>query len=489
MNVLDLAMTFGLQPQKVSSSNGGEFASPCPFCGGKDRFRIWPDQNTGSGSYWCRQCNAHGDRIQFVMDTHHLGFKAACRVTGDDAIAAEFKSDSDSPYTPRVPAPQKQTVYVPESKPAPPDLSSSDLWEEKAMKLVVWAAGNLPGSPGEQLLNKKGISMETATAHGLGWIPDDLYRTRESWGLSTVIKEDTGKPKRLWLPAGLVIPQFSKEIAGQLHISDKSVPDLQETNGENHPKMGFVHRLRIRRPEGNPRYYVIPGSGMSQMILPGPSRCVIVVESELDAILLGQMAGDITTVVSLGTSHAKPDTVVNAFLTDALCILVALDFDKAGQMGFRWWKDKFPRSVRWPVPCGKDPSDAHHEGVDLRAWVVAGWPSGWRLVKSGGRHDAKSSRISGAGEQNQTLPRNSQSENLPEEPETPLDELKRLMKKNPKIKIVINNSRLSLVAPSEWQWRNGSVFARISQLVYFDPMVFGFLHAHGSDVITCDNLI
>lgn len=504
MNVLDLAISHGLQPQKVSTGKGGEFAGPCPYCGGKDRFRIWPDQNSGNGSYWCRQCGAHGDRIQFVMDTQHLGFKAACRVTGDDAIAAEFKSDSDAPYTPRVPAPQKQESYVPRAKPPPPALSSSDLWREKASKLVAWAAGNLPGSPGEQLLNKKGISVETATAHGLGWIPEDIYRTRESWGLPTVIKEETGKPKRLWIPKGLVIPNFTRELTEQLHISGNSLPDLEEAKGGMAPKMGAVHRLRIRRPDGDPRYYIIPGSGMSQMVLPGPARCVTLVESELDAILLSQMAGDITTVVSLGTSHAKPDEAVNAILQAALCILVALDFDNAGKSSFLWWKKAFPRSRRWPVPLGKDPSDAYHEGVDLRAWVVAGWPAGWRIVKTAQRLESKITQApdSEAGLKNMgNVPASigqkamdiaiaHETDTLQDsDPSNPLYELLGLMAKNPRIRIVINNFRLTLQAPKDWQARNAGIFGRISRLVYFDPMVFGYLHNHGAEIITCDNLM
>jgi hypothetical protein len=232
------------------------------------------------------------------------------------------------------------------------------------------------------------------------------------------------------------------------------------------------------------------------MILGKPGRSVVVVESELDAILLDQVAGDITGIIAMGTSHAKPDEPAARILQDALCILVALDFDPAGKSSFAWWKHTYSRAVRWPVPAGKDPSDACHEGVDLRAWVIAGWPAGWRLMKADGRWvmkfgklpDAKSSQVSGGGEQIQSIPQASQSEDIPEEPANPLDELLSLLKKNPKIKIVINQSRLSLQAPPEWQRRNGSVFARISRLVYFDPMVFEFLHGHGADVITCENL-
>jgi hypothetical protein len=78
---------------------------------------------------------------------------------------------------------------------------------------------------------------------------------------------------------------------------------------------------------------------------------------------------------------------------------------------------------------------------------------------------------------------------IPDHSGDPLSELHGLMKKNPKIKIMINQNRTTLQVPPDWQRRNGSAFARISRLVYFDPAVFGFLHGHGADIINCDNLI
>jgi len=45
----------------IASTNGGEWAGPCPFCGGTDRCRVWPNQE--GGRFWCRQCEAQGDAI------------------------------------------------------------------------------------------------------------------------------------------------------------------------------------------------------------------------------------------------------------------------------------------------------------------------------------------------------------------------------------------------------------------------------------------
>ena len=35
--------------RKVAATNGGEWAGPCPFCGGDDRFRLWPQHPGGRG--------------------------------------------------------------------------------------------------------------------------------------------------------------------------------------------------------------------------------------------------------------------------------------------------------------------------------------------------------------------------------------------------------------------------------------------------------
>ena len=38
--------------RRVASSGGGEWAGPCPFCGGQDRFRVQPHR-----AIWlCRHC-------------------------------------------------------------------------------------------------------------------------------------------------------------------------------------------------------------------------------------------------------------------------------------------------------------------------------------------------------------------------------------------------------------------------------------------------
>ncbi len=67
---------------RIAKTRGGEYAGPCPFCGGKDRFRIWPNRDPYEVVYWCRQCGNHGDVIQFLREKEGLSFGEACEKAG-----------------------------------------------------------------------------------------------------------------------------------------------------------------------------------------------------------------------------------------------------------------------------------------------------------------------------------------------------------------------------------------------------------------------
>jgi DNA primase len=47
MTIFDLLEADGFSSKKVASTGGGEYAGPCPFCGGINRFRCWPTKGEG----------------------------------------------------------------------------------------------------------------------------------------------------------------------------------------------------------------------------------------------------------------------------------------------------------------------------------------------------------------------------------------------------------------------------------------------------------
>jgi DNA primase len=178
----------------------------------------------------------------------------------------------------------------------------------------------------------------------------DRFFDRKAWGLPEETNPETGKERRVWVPAGLVVPT----------IID-----------------GEVCRIRIRRedPTDGNRYVTVIGSSKKPMLW-GHIRCVVVVESDLDGILISQEAGDIVSVIALGSASLRPDADTHAFLEAAETILVALDSDEAGsRQAWKWWPKHYGAQVkRWPVPTGKDPGEAYQSGLDIRAWIVAGLP-------------------------------------------------------------------------------------------------------------------
>lgn len=196
-------------PKKVAGTNGGEWASACPKCRGSDRFRVWPER----GRYWCRACGIQGDSIQYLRDVRGLNYPDACSLLGVQPWERD-SSASPSPVGDRKPSWQPKEATTPPEK-----------WREKAMALVEWAERYLWSPAGEKALawlkNERFLTDETIRAARLGWLPRDVWRDREAWGLPEALN-DQGRPKKVWLPAGLVIPFLQG---------------------------GEVHRIRIRRPE------------------------------------------------------------------------------------------------------------------------------------------------------------------------------------------------------------------------------------------------
>ena len=169
------------------------------------------------------------------------------------------------------------------------------------------------------------------------------------WGLDPATDE-TGKPIRTYLKAGLVIP----------HIKDGKIIGL---------------KIRKANPNTGGKYTHVVGSDASPMAWGLGKKTLVVVESELDGILLNQEAGDLAGVVALGSSTMRPDIETDRILKEAGLILVALDSDDAGaKESLAWWKQQYPNARRWPCPDREGPDRSEKSGLDLRAWVMAGLP-------------------------------------------------------------------------------------------------------------------
>jgi DNA primase len=346
-DILSLYQGMGLAAKQKTAT---EFAGPCPTCGGNDRFCIWcgGEGKHGLGRFYCRGCGLQGDAIQFLREFQGFSYGEACRELGLTPAAPSGRRAAREPDAP--------TPAIPAWTPKPGELPNSR-WQAQARKLIPWAARQLQATPDalSWLLAERGLTPETAARFHVGWLPDDLYRDRTAWGLPQEFKPN-GKRRMLWLPRGLVLP-----------VLDAS---------------GKPARIKFRRPnpgQDEPKYLYLPSQpkNTAPLTIAGTAAAWIVVESELDGLLLAQEAGDVVNVLALGSASLRPDAEAHARLETAPFILVSLDADDAGdKAAWTWWATHYPlEKLRiWPVPEGKDPTDAWRAGWDLRAWIEAGLP-------------------------------------------------------------------------------------------------------------------
>ena len=229
--------------KKVANTSGGEYAGPCPQCGGEDRFRVWPDHpDSDTGRYWCRQCEWSGDGIQYLRDVHGLSFPEAC-----EELGATHKLDKPTKRRPRRRRQRKKTTPKPRKVHRPP----GEQWQERAVELAIACYERLytdEGAKALAYLHGRGLSDAIIYRACLGYHPADTYETPEQWGL----KRDDD----VWLPRGITIPWQVAE-----------------------PNDYLLWRLKVRRPkvEKKKRYRQVPGGSrglyMAQTIQPGRRSC------------------------------------------------------------------------------------------------------------------------------------------------------------------------------------------------------------------------
>jgi DNA primase len=313
MSLLDL---MDVPLRKVAGTYGGEYAGACPWCGGRDRFRVWPEAD--KPGYWCRQCGRHGDAIQFLHDRKGMSYREACERL-------------------RLPARDRTPWPVfPPAAPQPP----SEPWQARALEIIEASERRLwepMGAKALAYLRHRGFTEATVKQAQLGYHPCEVRDVPQRWGFPA-------DHKLVWMPRGIVIPV---------------------TAGET-PWMVW-----IRRPIGEPKYVAVTGSkhhdvGIEAVRLGHPA---MLVEGILDALAVQQAAGDLVAPVAVGTRHGTPHTIGRLALAKPL--ILALDADGAGDAAAAWWQWIFPQAKRCR-PTRKDPAAMLQEGADLRSWIREG---------------------------------------------------------------------------------------------------------------------
>jgi hypothetical protein len=410
---------------------------------------------------YCHSCGNTGDIIDIYAAIFGLENREAVKNFMQAYCPQAQRSGRVQEHrrqTPRMPQDQS-AAWSPKTATTP-----AGLWLEHAVKMVSWSQEQLAkNEQARDYLSGRGIPPQALQDYGLGLIPQNIWRERRSWGLDPKYRDD-GKEKKLWIPAGITIPYYLD---------------------------GTLHRVRIRRWDGDPRYYWVPGSGNQTMLLRRKAGthlpdAAVVVETELDAIALHHAVGDLVHVVALGSSSAKPRTPVYDLLQRCTSVLVAADFDQAGITAWQWWGNTFAQAQLWPSPAGKDVGDAAQAGLPLRDWIVDGLPPAWtigpsasgRLYQGGGDASESEDQLLKAAQaacpdMTQVGEHGSHALDLSDS----VQEFVRMVSSNP-VQIVVTDDRVAVRENPAWAREHWDMSKRISDLLYFDDDVLAWVTGH-----------
>ncbi len=317
---------------------GREMRGCCPFHNEKTpSFYV----NDDKGFYHCFGCSAHGDAIRWMTDQRGLPFIDAVK---ELAQAAGLE----------MPAQDRQSAEKAErAKGLHEVMADAATWFTEQLN-------GLSGNDARALLDRRGISADTARNFGMGFAPDSRGR------LKTALK-DYGDP--LLVEAGMLIQVEGKEpydrFRGRLMIP------IRDARGRT---IAFGGRIL---DQGEPKYLNSPdtplfdkGRTLYNLDRAAPAARkagrVLVVEGYMDVIALSQ-AGIHEAVAPLGTAltEAQLERLWRMVDVPILCF----DGDAAGQKAaLRAAHRALPmlapgRSLSFvTLPQGQDPDDLVKQG-------------------------------------------------------------------------------------------------------------------------------
>ena len=228
------------QLRRVATTEGGEWAGPCPLCrAGRDRFRVQPARQR----WFCRRCTPPWeDAISYVRKRSDSTYAAACQEL------LQYASE-----------PRSQGATGESAERIRKEWSLRAVRVAQQCEAQLWAP---TGEPGRRLLAQRGITNRTAAYWRLGYQPAD------------------GRVEGVWVPAGLTLPWFVGGVVEAIRIRRASA--------------GAERRYTS---VGGSRF-VAPFGVWSVR----DHDAVVLAEGELDAALLWQEAGDLVGVVTFGSA-------------------------------------------------------------------------------------------------------------------------------------------------------------------------------------------
>lgn len=316
--------------KKAAGTNGGEWAGACPWCGGRDRFRVWA--HLTPPKWWCRQCERSGDAIDFLMG--YAG-KTFLEALNDLNLEPEHKRSSTVVRPAAAPEPQ---VNISQEKQA---ACFDPAWQWAADKFVTETFLTLQNnwqSTAGKYLEARGISANAAACYDLGL---NITERRAEWG-----------PCEVWLPRGIVIPWQVEGLYWNVRIR-RPAADLGESGDKYMPPKGV-------------------GNGLYRADLISPASIVVMTEGEFDAMLIDYQSAqaglyEVVGVATGGVTGARLLRWISR-LAIARLVLLAFDADEPGDKAADWWQYVLPKARRLRPIC-HDITDMHQAGMNLVAWL------------------------------------------------------------------------------------------------------------------------
>ena len=300
--------------KRVASTGGGEYAGACPFCGGRDRFRVHPESNR----WYCRQCGdgKWHDVVDFIMRRDQCSLKDAAKRL-NVPFQINFTADVKRQF----------------SEYKAPDQD----WQKMAMSIIDRCQSILfsdTGKPGMDYLLSRGLKTNTIKKFKLGYSP-------AFW---------VGKVK---VPKGITIPAINGGVCRYI-------------------------KIRSLQNDKDMRYLCVSGSKSNALFNGDDVSGLpysLVTEGEFNAMILDQEIGDVMAVCSLGSAANKLDALAwGRYFLAQRYVLCLFDDDPAGEKGFENMQEFLGKRVkRLKLPKEGDINDFLIAGGDVWQWLKAEW--------------------------------------------------------------------------------------------------------------------
>jgi DNA primase len=265
---------------------GSEYTGACPWCGGSNRFHVWPDCNDipgigPLGRFQCMGskqgragCDRSGDMLSYLEQHDGLTFAQACqRLDIDPQLIINYRR-ANKGLAPTTYKPRERAIA-----------ETSDSWKMTAHALSRNASACLTGEPLDYLLSR-GLIEATIKRARLGYYPRYKLVKGDKWGMPG---------KQLLLPHGIVIPWFDA-LGNVVCIRFRRLPsdeseDAKKYYGVNETT-GEINRYRAIRGVSSAYLY-----GSDQVVSGEPAALF---EGEIDALIAGQ--AEVCNCVATGST-------------------------------------------------------------------------------------------------------------------------------------------------------------------------------------------